>query len=229
MQADIPKFVPFSPHRAIRIYRNNLPHWRQEGATYFITYRLADSMPADILEGWQREQRRWLAAREIAWDRDGRWQHEFEKLPAKERYEYRKTFNRKLQAHLDSGYGSCLLKNAELRTLAEDALEYFHRERFWLGDYVLMPNHVHALMTPLSSYELEEILASVKRYSSKRINEARGGAGKLWQYETYDHLVRSRGELKQFRQYIAENPAKAGLREGEFGYVTQEWMDAWVV
>ena len=50
----------FNPFGEIRKTRHNLPHWQQPGATYFITYRLADSVPAHLLEEWNQQRAAWL-------------------------------------------------------------------------------------------------------------------------------------------------------------------------
>ena len=68
-----PPFVPFNEHCAVRIYRRNLPHWRQAGATYFVTFRLGDSVPRKVLEQWEYEKQHWLHARGLPVI-DGDWQ-----------------------------------------------------------------------------------------------------------------------------------------------------------
>ncbi len=60
-----PPFVPFDECKAVRIYRRNLPHWRQDGTTYFVTFRLGDSLPRRVLDQWEYEKQLWLAARGI--------------------------------------------------------------------------------------------------------------------------------------------------------------------
>ena len=131
-----------------------------------------------------------------------------------------------IQRYLDSGYGSCLLRQPALRSLADNAFAHYHTSRFWLGDYVCMPNHYHALMTPIGDEDLEGILGSIKSYSARRINQKAGRIGEpIWQRETFDHIVRDLDRLKAFRRYIAENPAKANLSKGEFTYHRAAWMD----
>ena len=224
-----PPFVPFSRHLATRTYQHNLPHWRQNGATYFVTFRLGDSLPAPLIDELREGQRRWLKSRGITWDRQGLWHKAFETLPVSDRYQYYKTFNRQVQGHLDKGYGSCLLRSSRRRAIAEDAMTHFHQKRFWLGDCILMPSHVHALMTPLGGHELEDILGSLKKCSARRINAARKRTGeRVWQKESYDHIVRDLSEASHFRDYIADNPRKARLKAGEFTYVRAEWMDEWM-
>lgn len=225
-----PPFVPFDPRKAIRVYRRNLPHWRQRGATYFVTFRLGDSLPAEMLERLQRQQQSWLKAHGITWDSAGHWHQAFEAVPKEERHQYKKRFNRAIQNYLDSGYGACHLRQSDLRDIAEDSLRHFHQERFWLGDYVFVPNHVHAFMTPLGDEALEDILGSIKGYSARRINRLANRTGEsLWQRETYDHIVRDIEELKVLRRYLAENPKKAKLKDGEFTFHREEWMDDWIV
>ena len=225
---DIPPFVPFDPEKATRGYRRNLPHWRQEGATYFVTCRLADALPAEVLELLRGRQKSWLAARGIEWDQGGAWKRRLDELPDEERQRFRRVFTRAVQRHLDQGYGSCLLRVPAHREKAQNSLGYFHTERFWLGDFVVMPNHLHALMTPLPGYDLEEILGSIKKHSARRINKAAQQTGQsLWQDETYDHIVRDLEELKHFRRYIARNPTEAKLKENEYTYYRATWMNAW--
>lgn len=47
---------------SITSYERNLPHWRQDGAVYFVTFRLKDSIPKSVLEAWEHDRRIWLAA-----------------------------------------------------------------------------------------------------------------------------------------------------------------------
>jgi type I restriction enzyme R subunit len=208
------------------MYRHNLPHWRQAGATYFVTFRLGDALPAERVEQIRLDQKKWLASKGISWDQAGIWQQAFEALSRSERHDYYKCFNQKLQAFLDNGYGGCLLRERHARSEVESALKHFHQERLWLGDFVIMPNHVHALITPMNGYELEDILASVKKFSAKKINERMKNTGAVWQKEGHDHIVRDLDELKHFRRYIRRNPEN--LDEGQFTLFHAEWMDAWI-
>ena len=224
-----PSFVGFDPHKATRIYRGHLPHWRQKSATYFVTFRLGDSLPADILAQWKMERLRWLESHGISWDAGGRWKLSFRQLRREEQRKFEKRFNSAIQKYLDNGYGSCLLRQPALRAFVDDGFAYFHTSRFWLGDYVCMPNHCHALMTLVGPEDLESILRSIKGYSARQINQRAGRTGEaLWQREGFDHIVRDLDQLRRLRRYIAENPVKATLREGEFTYRRADWMDAWV-
>ncbi|QEG24129.1 Transposase IS200 like protein [Mariniblastus fucicola] len=97
-----------------------------------------------------------------------------------------------------------------------DAMTHFHGERVECGDLVIMPNHVHALLTPLGRYELEDILHSVKSFSAHAINAALKEKGVVWMKESHDHIVRDAEELLRIQAYIRSNPERAGVPEGQF-------------
>jgi putative transposase len=96
------------------------------------------------------------------------------------------------------------------------ALDHFHGTRVFTGDFVVMPNHVHILLTPIDGFELEDILHSIKSYTANEINRALGRAGRFWQRESYDHIVRDSEQLLSYRDYVAANPSKASLSIGEY-------------
>ncbi len=209
-------FFPFNEFGEVRIYQHgDLPHWRQDGCTYFVTFRLADSLPQSVLVELQEERESWLRCRGIDPGLET-WRESLARLPKSEQREFEKQVGDRLNKALDLGAGSCVLREPSISGLVADALSFYHGTRVWTGDYVVMPNHVHVLLTPMSGYELEEILQAVKSYTSKRINERTGNEGPLWQRESYDHIVRDAGQLGAFQKYIRNNPTKAGLRDGDF-------------
>ncbi len=210
-------FKPFDPHEAVRIYRTTLPHWRQPGATYFVTFRLADSIPRNVLSEWEHDRRIWLQARGIEMDRAGDWRILFGKLPEPDQRAFERENARKLFRCLDQSFGACLLRQPRFASLVCDALLFFENQRYDLGDFVIMPNHVHLLIAPRAEWELERVMQSLKRYCAREINAALGRKGaSLWQRGFYDHIVRDETELLRCRQYIRLNPEKARLRNGEF-------------
>ena len=62
--------VAFDEYRAIRIYERNLPHWRQDGCTYFVTFRLADSIPVGVRQELEHEKKLWLLRHGIAYNEE---------------------------------------------------------------------------------------------------------------------------------------------------------------
>ena len=106
----------------------------------------------------------------------------------------------------------------------EKALFYFHRRRIILHAYVIMPNHVHAVLKPLSIasdmaggcdyrnyYELEAILKSLKGYTSRVINKKLGMSGSLWLDESFDRTIRNEKDLIEVIDYIHHNPVRWGM------------------
>ena len=210
-------FKPFDPYAAVRVYRTTLPHWKQEGATYFVTFRLADSIPRHVMMEWEHDRRVWLKARGIELDRAGEWRVAFEKLPETDQGSFERENARKLFRCLDECHGNCALRQPRMAGIVRDALFFFEESRYELGGFVVMPNHVHLLVAPRMGWEMEKIMQSVKRYSARRINAALGCREMpLWQKGFYDHIVRDEGELLRCREYIRMNPEKARLRVGEF-------------
>ena len=108
--------------------------------------------------------------------------------------------------------------------LAKSVL-HFHRERWLVGDFVIMPNHVHLLAVSINGYELEKVLYSVKRFSDRKINETVDRSGRFWQKEYYDRIVRDRAELYRIRKYISDNPGKAGVQPDGYMFRLAGWLN----
>jgi REP element-mobilizing transposase RayT len=211
-----PGFQGLREDLPLEVYVRHLPHWRQEGATYFVTFRLADSLPQVKLD-------------ELAYLRS-EWERKYPPPWTKETLEglARQVFER-VERWLDQGMGSCVLKDPSCVALVREALLHFDGTRYELGAFVVMPNHVHALVRPLAwkLHSLETIVGGWKQFSSRRINERIGAKGKLWQDESYDRIVRDAEHLWRCLQYIGRNPEKAGLaREACLLWVKPEWAAA---
>ncbi|MEC5126879.1 transposase [Verrucomicrobiales bacterium BCK34] len=209
-------FRGLDPHGVIECYERNLPHWRQEGATYAVTFRLADSLPQDKLRELKAMRVEFETALKNA-----------EKMDVKEML--RLAFSRETMSRtefwLDQGLGACLLRCPENRERLREALFYFSEERYELGAFVIMPNHVHAILRPLDGFDLERILQSIKRESAKSINAVRGSKGVLWQQESHDRIIRDGEHLWRCLQYLGSNPTKAGLSGGEeMRWVSEKWQ-----
>ena len=189
----------FNPNMPLDIHERNMPHWQQEGATYFVTFRLADSIPKKRLQQWQQERDIWLKSHQ-------------EPYSDIEKNEYHQLFSEKIQDWLDAGQGSCLLQHPDNAKIVADTLKHFNGRRYTLGEWVVMPNHVHLLVSPHKDHSLNDILQSWKSFSAHEINKREKCTGQLWQHESYDHIVRSPEQLRHFENYIHNNPAKAGIK-----------------
>jgi len=209
-------FQPFDEDLPFHYYEgHHLPHIRQNGCTYFVTFRLADSVPRGRLNQWKQERAKWLIARSVD-VRDSDWRAKFNKLSFNEKRIFERSFASRLFESLDKGCGACYLRRPEILKKMTDAITYFDQVRFYLGDFVIMPNHVHALMTPINGFELEDVLHSIKSWASNQINRIVGRSGQLWMKDTYDRLTRDGDELIRTQDYIRFNPIKAGLALGEY-------------
>ena len=80
---------------------------------------------------------------------------------------------------------------------------------------VAMADHVHLICLPLAdtngSIPIPEITRTIKSESAHRINKALGRTGRVWQDESFDHILRGDESLTKKMQYILENPVRAGL------------------
>ncbi len=94
---------------------------------------------------------------------------------------------------------------------------YGHGKKFNLRVVVVMPDHAHLILTPATDLEgrrihpLHEIMRLIKSHSARLINEQFGHAGRIWQQESFDHVLRSSESLDAKVAYILANPVRAGL------------------
>jgi putative transposase len=112
--------------------------------------------------------------------------------------------------------GRCLLRQVSFREIVERSMRHFDGSRYALDAFVVMPNHVHALVLPTVEWRLGDVSGSWKKFSARQVNDALNEAGPIWQEETYDHVVRDVEQLNAFRRYIESNPVKARLPHDEF-------------
>ena len=189
-----------------------LPHWTQSGATYAVTFRLADSMPDEFLEQWREEQNRIIYNAESQ-DRQ---------LTVYEQQQLDRLFSDKIESYLNSGHGQCYLCQPQIAELTANALKNFDGIRYDLIAWVVMPNHVHVVLKPYEGFELSAILHSWKSYTSNKANEIIGRTGDFWQSEYYDHLIRDEKDFFYQIQYIISNPEKANLKNWPWVGVKKE-------
>jgi REP element-mobilizing transposase RayT len=207
--------VPVEPPNPLRSgvhSRGFLPHVKREGASYFITFRLADSLPKEVLMRLQREHAEILR-----------------RLPAEAKPEQaeetHRELRRKIERYLDRGAGNCHLRRPEIADVIAGALRHFHGEYYFLDDWVVMPNHVHVILWPMPNFTLSEILKSRKRHTARQANLILGTTGEIfWQPESYDHWIRNDEEKTRIRRYIRMNPVKAGLCKAPEDW---KWSSAW--
>ncbi|GAA4496277.1 transposase [Hymenobacter ginsengisoli] len=178
-------------------YERYLPHRLPPGETIFITFRLAGSLPQEVLVRLQAEAQ--LAQQRSAPD-------------VGLRYAEQKRYFGRFDALLDgSTHGPTWLGQPAVAAIVQQAIHYPDRKGYDLRCYCIMPNHVHLVVDlPDDAPPLAKTLQTLKGYSSFQANKLLGLSGAFWQAESYDHVVRS-GELDRIISYVLENPVKAGL------------------
>ncbi|MGZ0707547.1 REP-associated tyrosine transposase [Coraliomargarita sp. W4R53] len=188
----------FNPYDVIQRHGAALPHWQQGSAYVFATWRLADSLPSNLLRELKSERGIWMSKHPIPWEAVT-WE------------EYNERFPMRMEAWLDRGMGSCLLRQPQLRRVICGALRHFDSDRYTVAAYVVMPNHVHIVFQPQEGCLIEDIMHSWKSYTSKEVHKLTGNCGELWQRGYWDRLIRSQLHFDRCLRYIRENPADAGL------------------
>ncbi|MBI3661753.1 MAG: transposase [Acidobacteria bacterium] len=169
-------------------YERNLPHWHPEGHPLFITWRLHGSLPKEVLQAIKNDRKN------------------------KKRTSAGKTF-RNADRLLDRAQsGPLWLKDPRIANCVVDSLRRGDAElnHYRLHAFVVMANHVHALLTPLVA--VRRITNGIKGVTSREANRILRRTGQpFWQVESYDHWVRSDAQFERIRAYIENNPVHAGL------------------
>lgn len=192
-----------------RRYGIHLPHWHQSGKVQFVTFRLADSLPQSKI----RDLLKIKADFEARYPKP--WNDEVKQLY----YGYVGPVSERL---LDNGYGSCILKYPELRRFLTESFFYADGERYNLWAYVIMPNHIHVLMSDILGEDVNDILKSIKQYSANRMNKLLHRRGELWMHENFDRLVRSESHFEYCVDYIINNPKH--IKPGEYELYVKETL-----
>ncbi len=163
-------------------YERRLPHWDVVGEPLFVTFRLHGSLPGNRV--FAPDALSTAGRAFVAMDR---------LLDTADR-------------------GPFFLRRSEIAELVVGALvagdSEFHR--YELHSFVIMPNHVHMLVTP--HVVSTRWLGPLKGFTAYEANKVLGVSGRpFWQDESYDHLVRTKQEFEGIKKYIEQNPVKAGL------------------
>ncbi|MEO7993774.1 MAG: transposase [bacterium] len=179
-----------------------LPHFGDTGTLQFVTWRVADSLPRDVLEEFLADPDRTSDIAAVK-----RW-----------------------QTALDQGLGNCPFREPANAAILRDAFRFFNGERYELVAWVIMPNHVHALLNLNRGYDLGTIVHSLKRHSAILLNRRLGRSGQFWQKDYFDTYIRDQLHADRCIAYIHRNPVEAGLVidpiEWEFSSA-RGWVDLW--
>jgi REP element-mobilizing transposase RayT len=166
--------------------RGYIPHFEGGEIPQFFTFRLYDSLPASVLKRWREET-------------------------AEAGDDAKIQFRKNVERYLDRGYGSCFLRDERVANLVQNSLHFHHDKKYRLSAWVIMPNHIHFLATPLENIELSQIAHSIKSFTAHEANKLLERTGQFWQHEPFDRYIRNRKHFVSVVRYIENNPVKSGL------------------
>lgn len=126
--------------------RGFLPHVESSQLLQHVCYRLADSLPEHVVRQMEDELKSIPPSL-----RDPEKEH-------------------RVNAYLDAGYGSCVLRIPEIASLVASTFLHFHGQRYHLHAWCVMPNHVHVLFQPVGTWTMSKIVASWKSFTGRRIS-----------------------------------------------------------
>jgi len=149
--------------------------------------------------------------------------------PVLRKYEYRRTLphyqgnNKAIFATFATHHRWHLPDTA--RDLVVESCLHLDGTKCSLHGFVVMPDHVHIVFTPMTDDDgpisLPEVLQKVKSESAHRINKLLGRKGCVWQDESFDHVLRREEGIDAKLDYIRLNPVRAGLVRSPAEY---RWM-----
>ena len=120
----------------------------------------------------------------------------------------------------------------DARSIVLECCLHWHETKFSMHALVVMPDHVHLLLTPGRDesgafFGLSEILHQVKGVAAHKINKRLGRTGRVWQPESFDQALRRDEGIRQKAEYICANPVRAGLvpREDDYPWLWREWVE----
>lgn len=211
-------------------YHRKLPHWIPEGAAFFIIFRLANSLPARViqeLEAWREHERQTIQSRH----------------PGKSEWQELYNLDKKYFGYFDFWLDRCVensprwLSDEKIAQIVADEIHALNGDCYRLIAYCIMSNHVHLAMDTdeyrfepahegvTAPYTLTDTLKRLKGRTARFCNLALGRSGTFWHSESYDHVIRNAKEYERIIWYILTNPVKAGLVEKwedwKFSYVSR--------
>ena len=206
-------------------YRSTLPHLTPVGASFFVTFRLADALPQNVIRVMK-----WELDKKIASLKEEKPKNYLQLIR-----DEKKRFFGKYDHQLDKQpFGGCALKKPVIAEIVANHLLKYDNDRYELIAYCIMPNHVHMLINteiqitdyveingrklpflvdeiPENFTELHEIMRRIKGASAYSCNQELGKKGRFWQRDSYDHYIRNEKEWTNIFWYILNNPVKAKL------------------
>ncbi len=225
-----------------QFYERKRPHIHPPGATLFVTFRLAGSIPKSTLIEY-RAKKEWLD-KEVK-----RIERQTDANQRERLFEFQRNWFRKFEEVLHAAKcGPLWLGENDVRDIVADKLQDDDGKKYRLDAFSIMSNHVHVVFRPnlseasikedktagkpvFNSEEavLAEIMQSLKGVTARKANIALGRTGSFWEKESYDHFIRDDAEFYRIVKYTLNNPVKAKLvshwQEWKGNYLAKKLSD----
>jgi REP element-mobilizing transposase RayT len=186
----------------LRRTRGRLPHWTAADATYFVTFRLFDSLPKELVDRFVFERRNIIqTAKQMRRELSDAERNRLHQLRIQ------------IDSYLDQSHGKCYMRDEAIASMVAGALQYFEGVRYHLLAWCVMPHHVHSVVQLLENWELKQVLHSWKSFTAHQAVQKYHCSKPFWQVESYDHIVRTETELERAITYVENNPIAAGLMD----------------
>ena len=180
-------------------YTRKLPHWQPAEETFFVTYRLAGSLPISVISNLKQ----WYILQK---NNPENQTHERKEII---REDYFNSFEKELEKNLNEPHW---LKKDEVAGIVLDSLLFNNNKQYTLWCTCIMSNHVHVLLSILSNSPLlNVVLQNHKKFTAVQSNKILNRSGVFWAEESYDTLIRNDAHFFHSVNYIIQNPVKAGL------------------
>ena len=182
-------------HETLRFARRTLPHWLVADASYFVTLRLAGTLPKAVIEVMQRERESVMETEDVRHELAQRQFVQIERL-------------------LDGDASNRLdLTVPEVARMCLANLDWLRKRGWRIFAATVLGNHVHLLLRSENgrSRELLAELDQYKGFTGREANRLLGRQGRFWARDQFDHWLRDAGKFDAVVRYIARNSVKAGL------------------
>jgi putative transposase len=189
-------------------YRRHLPHYQPMEAEYHVVFRLAGSLPVEVIE-WMRQERDAGRNGVSALHSDSNKQTGRHRLGG--------SYFAKYQKLLDGlASGPRWLADQRVAAIVAEAIHFRDKKKYDLHAFTIMPNHVHMIFATVRRADcptdsVTEILQKLKWNTALKANRILGRSGPFWKSESYDHVIRTDEELERTILYVLNNPVAAGL------------------
>jgi REP element-mobilizing transposase RayT len=167
--------------------RGYLPHFDGIVIPQFVSIHLADAIPKRVIEFWKRE------------------------LDGKNSTQDKSLLRSRIEKYADQGYGEAFLRDDQLAGMVQETLLKDDGKSYRLSSWVVMPNHVHLLLTRFEEETLADIMQVFKSVTSHKANKALRRSGQFWMPEYFDRYIRNAKHYRKTVEYIENNPVKARL------------------